>query len=130
MVLLPPYTLVGLVTFGYKYGLRSNLRAPNFKDFPGASPPSVCVLTHAPSSVLPPISITFSRHCTITYTIKPCTNYFARCASSHTHTATDSHKLFLSHTVVICNSLPYSIVFYLLILFGTFTKRFVNYNLY
>ena len=95
MVLLPPYTLVGLVTFGYKYGLRSNLRAPNFKDFPGASPPSVCVLTHAPLLVLPPISITFSHHCTITYTIKPCTNYFARCASSHTHTATDSHKLFL-----------------------------------
>ena len=39
----------------YKYGLRSNLRAPNFSGEHGAcpqtTPPSVCVLAHASSSV-------------------------------------------------------------------------------
>ena len=56
-VLLQPCTLVGLVTFRYKYDLRSDLRAPNFKNFHGGAcpqtPPSVCVLTHAPSSMPP-----------------------------------------------------------------------------
>ena len=66
VVLLPPCTLVRLVAFGYKYGLRSDLRAPNFINFSGGAcpqtPPSVCVLMHAPSSVPPPqISSTF--HC-------------------------------------------------------------------
>ena len=67
VVLLPPCTLVGLVAFGYKYGLRSDLRAPNLKIFQGSmptGPPSMCVLTHAPSSVPPPpISNTFRCHC-------------------------------------------------------------------
>ena len=40
-------TLVGLVAFGYKCGLRSDLRAPNF---------SMCMLMHTPSSVVPPES--------------------------------------------------------------------------
>ena len=47
------------MALGYKYGLRSDLRAPNLKEiFWGGMPPdtpSVCVLTHAPSS-LPPQS--------------------------------------------------------------------------
>ena len=60
-VLLPPCTLVGLVAFRYKYGLRSNLRAPNLKLFLGEHPPSLCMLTYAPSSVPPQFSTTF--HC-------------------------------------------------------------------
>ena len=50
-VLLPPCSLVGLVAFGYKYGLRSDLRAPNLKKFSGGAWPQTplacaCVCTH------------------------------------------------------------------------------------
>ena len=41
----------------YNYGLRSDLRAPNFKNFSGGAcpqtPPSMCMLMHTPSSVPP-----------------------------------------------------------------------------
>ena len=64
-------TIVGLVVFGFKYGLRSDLTPPKFKNCwggggGGAAPdtPSMCVLTHAPSSVPPPqILSTFHRLC-------------------------------------------------------------------
>ena len=61
-ILLPPCTLVRLVAFGYKYDLRSDLSAPNFhwRSMPPHTHPSVCVLTHAPSSVPPQSQVPYA----------------------------------------------------------------------
>ena len=70
---LPPCTLVRLVAFGYKYGLRSDLGAPNFKIFSGGPCPQTplgcaCLCTHHhrfPPNLkylLPPLLVTETFH--------------------------------------------------------------------
>ena len=55
--------MVGLVAFGYKYGLRNDLSAPKFEIISLLSmppdPPSMFLLMHAPSSVPPPPNLKY-----------------------------------------------------------------------
>ena len=93
----------------YKYGRRSDLRAPNFSG--GAcpqTPPSMCMLTHASSSVPPPVASTFHHLCSL-FTSMP----YIRSMKFSQHTSFDNQmptpeKLFHENLFCIYTYRQYS----------------------